>query len=235
MYHLPAPVCAGIFHMVSVIPASTHCPNLGVKSWHWPPQFFKPMVCTGSCSSWGLGREIICGSFYKWQRETIISSSSGSRCLIWHCWLVLWCLGDGRRGLGIVKLPSLTCPTSSGNAAMTFLPGTPIYISDRGESPLASGLGHSWALLGVFTEPHGNFASPPKFSLYCVFVSSSHYFLPVVLSSKKKLLHCSQHNCKTSRIYSFPSSRESKLRHCLCFFIPILNQATLYTCFQTSV
>lgn len=63
-------------------------------------------------------------------------------------------------------------------------------------------------------NPMGILLPLPKFSLCCIFVSFSHDFLPVVLSSKK-LLHWSQHHCKTSRIYSFPSSIESKVRHCL--------------------
>lgn len=130
------------------------------------------------------------------------------------CWLFLWCLGDGRRGLGIVKLPSLTWSTSSGNAAMTLLPGTPIYIKwQRRKSPCL----WTWTQLrssGSFHRTPWEFTYPAQVLFVCIFVSFSHYFLPVVLGSKK-LLHWSQHNCKTSRIYSFPSSIASKIRRCL--------------------
>lgn len=121
-------LCAGhsrtIFHMVSFLPPLTV--QICVRSGHWQPhlppilydndtQFLKSIRCTGSplMGSWGWAKKWICGSFYKWLRETVTSSSSGEQMLDPDtCWLFLWCLGDGRSGLGIVKLPSLTCSTS---------------------------------------------------------------------------------------------------------------------------
>lgn len=114
----------------------------------------------------------ISGSFYKWLRERVISSSSGSRCLILtradcFCgtlgmaggdWALLSCHLLPAQHQGMQQWPFFLTPQSTS--------------SDKGESPLASEPAHSWDILGVFTEPHGNLLPLPKFSL-CVYLSLS--------------------------------------------------------------
>lgn len=85
------------------------------------------MVCTGSpvvMGSWGgweKSREIDLWVFLQvTERNSHLQQQWEQMLDPDMCCLFLWCLGDGRRGLGIVKLPSLPCSTSSGNETMTL-------------------------------------------------------------------------------------------------------------------
>lgn len=134
------------------------------------------MVYTGSpvvMGSWRLGREIIWGSCYKRLKETVISSSSGSRCLIltgagWFCGAMGMAGGDW----ALLSCHPLPSQHLQGMQQWPFFLAPPSTSSDKGESPLASGLRHSWAHLGVFTEPHRNLSSCPS-SLCVVYLSLS--------------------------------------------------------------
>lgn len=179
--------------------------------------FLKPVVCTGSSvvmGSWGLGKEQrnrFVGLFTSdWEKQ---SSPAAVGADAWSC-ADCFCGALGMAGgdWALSSCHPFPAQHLQGMKQWPFLPGTLIYVKwQRRKSPCLWTVELFWEFS---QNPTGILLPLPKFSLCCVFISLSHYFLPVVLSSKK-ILHGSQRNCKTSRIYSFPSSIESKVRRCL--------------------